>query len=507
MGASDRPDIVVIVMDCVRAQNLPCYGYSSPTAPRICDWSTDGVRFDNAISAAEQTLSSTASLFTGVYPSTHRLWMTGDKLDKRFHTLAGALSRGGYETCCINCNNPYVSPFTDMPRGFDQYECAFPRLRRWATALRGYRARANLAVDERTDREPEPVDIGQAKSLREEVAERLDSRANRLRWNLTRFVDGGGRAALRRASSLIRAKRPRSPRFVYVHLMETHTRYLPPLGHRGRFLPDLRRRRPWRVNQDPLPYIAGAAKMDALDFSIVEGLYNGALHYTDCLFGEFMSRLRRCGALDNTIVVLTADHGESFGEHGLLGHGQCVYDTVVRVPLLVWGPVVPSTLRGRATNDPVQNVDLTASVLDWAEVRDDPIRDQLEGQPLPLDGAGTRTFAVSQTVRAFEWQHLPALDELGLTRRGGVGLRTRSHKFVWNTSGREELYALESDPHENKNVADVENTPREELHAVIAPFVTRFKTAHDDLLERLERGPSKPIEAGVQARLRELGYL
>ena len=102
--------------------------------------------------------------------------------------------------------------------------------------------------------------------------------------------------------------------------------------------------------------------MDDLDFQIVEGLYNGAIHYTDKLFAGFYEWMR--DRLPHTMLALTADHGESFGEHGLLGHGQCVYDTVTRVPLFLWRPgLVPSGVELQPT---IQTIDLMPTVLELA---------------------------------------------------------------------------------------------------------------------------------------------
>lgn len=514
MRMNDRPNIVIAVADAVRAQNLPLYGYDKPTTPRITELASQAVRFNHAITTGEQTLTSTTSFFTGTYPSTHQLCITGDRLTSELHTLAAAVKRAGYVTHCINCNNPYVSPFTDLPRGFDEYVCAFPALRRWVAELRGRRQGGNLARQEQAhaEREEERAASRQAVSvadLRTGGESWRGRLADLLRWAMTRVTDGGAARAFADARRILRRQRGGAPVFIYVHLMETHMLYLPPLGHWRLFLPDCRGRSPRRVNQDPLTLIAGAAQMDALDFKIVEGLYNGALHYTDQLFGRFFDGLRADGLLDNTILVLTADHGENFGEHGLLGHGQCVYDTVVRVPLLIWGPVVEHSLRGTVSDHLVQNIDLTVSCLDWAHVGDDPIRQQLEGQALPLGSAASalREHAVSESMRPFERRQVPVLRELRLLEQGALGVRSRTHKLIWNTTGQEEFYNLVHDPGETRNLVDKDAPEQRALRAVLDRLVPKFQKAHAEQLRRLHEEPATELDPQIEQRLRELGYL
>ncbi len=514
MEVRDKPNIVIVVMDCVRAQNLPVYGYGKPTAPRISELAAEGVRFDNMITVGEQTLSSTASFFTGTYPSTHGLRISGEKLDPRFVTLAEALAQNGYTTHCINCNNPYVSPYTDLHRGFMEYICAFPATRRWIGRLRGSRQGGNLAqIGEAST----PVEHGDV--VRDELKSTATVRASygtahgalvdRLRWELTRFVDGGAAMAMRCARRILQNGDPGRPKFIYVHLMETHSRYLPPLGHRRLFLPDLEGRNLMRINHDPLPFLTGAAPMDKLDFDIVEALYNGAIHYTDAMFGKFYDWLRRKGKVDNTIVVLTADHGENFGEHGLFGHGQCVYDTVVRVPLLIWGPVVNSRMRGSAVSSVVQNIDLTASCLEWAGNRVESIQGQVESSPLPLavGAAPGREYAISESVHVFERSQVRLLKEMDLFRRGALGARTKEHKLIVHTAGQEEFYDLTRDPGETDNIINCQMDAEVRLRSVLEPLIAGFRYSHDVALMRLEEGGPVEADAKVEQRLRDLGYI
>ena len=175
---------------------------------------------------------------------------------------------------------------------------------------------------------------------------KMKALAKRLRWSMTRVFDGGAKIAFAEARRALREAGDK-PVFVYVHLMETHMYYHPPPRHARLFLPVTRGRDPWAVNQNPITYLSGETPMDELDFAVVQGLYDGAIHYTDELFGQFYDWMSETGMLDKSHLVFTADHGECFGEHGLLGHGQCVYDTVVRVPLVLWGPAVAAP---RASN-------------------------------------------------------------------------------------------------------------------------------------------------------------
>ncbi len=494
-----RPNIVVIVADCLRARNLPCYGYEKPTAPRLTELAAGGLRYQNAISSAEQTLSSTSALFTGTYPASHGLFVTGDKLNPSLTTLAEALSATGYETHCINCNNPYVTDFTGLDRGFEHVTVAFPWLRRQWFDLRKSRLsklrHANGASPTPAEAAAPSPDTGR-------------STGKRLRWLMTRMFDGGGKLAFAAARRALLRTGDR-PAFVYVHLMETHMYYHPPAGHANLFLPDMQGREPWSVNQNPISYLSGDTPMDDLDFEIVEGLYNGAIHYTDELVGRFFDWMTKTGLLDDTIVVFTADHGESFGEHGLLGHGQCVYDTVVHVPLLVWGPVVASEARGSTVRQVVQNIDLTASLLEWAGCNHEAMAKQVQGVSLPISASAPRTrdVALSFTVEVFERENIPAQQKLGLLHKAAVAARSETHKLIWNATDPDELYDVQGDPGENTNLlgrlSDVEKKLRPHIDAVLPTF----EKAREATLERLEGSNAEACDPLVEARLRDLGYI
>ena len=499
-----RPNIVVIVADCLRARNLPCYGYEKPTAPRLTELAAGGLRYQNAISSAEQTLSSTSALFTGTYPASHGLFVTGDTLNPSLTTVAEALSATGYETHCINCNNPYLTDFTGLDRGFDHVTVAFPWLRRQWFELRRSRLSKLRDANGASQTRVAETEAGAAAPLPGTGR----SAGKRLRWFMTRMFDGGGKLAFAEARRAIKPAGGR-PAFVYVHLMETHMYYHPPSRHAKMFLPDTKGREPWSVNQNPISYMAGDTPMDDLDFEIVEGLYNGAIHYTDELFGRFFDWMKRTGQLDNTIVVFTADHGESFGEHGLLGHGQCVYDTVVHVPMLVWGPVVSAKARGSTVQQVVQNIDLAGSLLEWAGCDDEAMAKQLQGIPLPVSAGAPRTrdAALSFTVEAFEREHIATKQELGLLHKAAVGARSETHKLIWNATDPDELYDVQADPGENTNLLGRLPEVEQKLRLHIDGILPTFERSREATLERLQGGGTEVGDPMVEERLRDLGYI
>lgn len=501
---SSRPNIVVVVSDCVRAQNLPLYGYDKPTAPRLSERAARGLTYENAISAAEQTLTSTSALFTGTYPATHGLFVTGDRLDPSQVTLAEAMSAVGYETYCINCNNPYISDFTDLDRGFDHVIQAFPRARRLWHNLR---KRQGLS---RQDANGSTIGTDEAAAEPKPTALRVKMKAmaKRLRWSMTRVFDGGAKIAFAAARRALREAGDK-PVFVYVHLMETHMYYHPPPRHARLFLPFARGRDPWAVNQNPITYLSGETPMDELDFAIVQGLYDGAIHYTDELFGRFYDWMNETGMLDRSHLVFTADHGECFGEHGLLGHGQCVYDTVVRVPLVLWGPAVAAAARGRRIQRVVQNVDLTLTMLRWADCDDHPILAQCEGVDLPLsnDEPRLREVAFSFSLEAFERQHIKTQQRLGLLHKASVGVRSDTHKLIWNATKPDELYDLSSDPAETKSLTGQAPGFEVNLRAGLDQVLHGFECARQTALERWQDGDADATDPVVEERLRDLGYI
>jgi arylsulfatase A-like enzyme len=332
---ADMPNVLLIMVDTLRADHLSCYGTTKVRTPHIDQLASGGLRYANAFSQASWTRPSVATILTGLYPSSHGAVHKADRLPDRVDTLAEILQRAGYRTVGF-ANNANVSPAFNFQQGFDEYQYLAPDFFFGASE-----AASQLAV---------------YNGLRL-VRERF----------LARYVDvhhyyqpaEAVTAAVR--GWLDRRPPGKEPIFVFAHYMDPHDPYFAhPFDGEG-----------YARVANPNPPAALAEKL--------QRLYAGEVAYLDEHLGVLFDDLRKRGLWDQTLVVLTADHGEEFHEHGGWWHGTTLYDEQI-VP-----PRETRALhgRGKVMDDLATSLDIVPTVIASARL---PLATTLQGHPLPLDG-------------------------------------------------------------------------------------------------------------------------
>ncbi len=413
-----RPDVLLVVLDTVRADHVSAHGYPRRTTPALEALAAEGVRYDLAIAPGTWTVPSHASLFTGLLPGAHGTYRTADglagvhALDPSIETLAERLQRAGYRTAAFVGNDGYLDPALGMHRGFERY---------------------------------------QTKNMRP---------ADRLVWAARRWLRLHGRR----------------PTFVFVNVMDAHQPYRP--------RPPYDRLFPGRLEGiDPRPTDRATATgwvPDAAKLAHYVSQYDGDLRYVDDQIDDLFAAYRALGRWDDALVIVTSDHGESFAEHGQMGHGGPPYHGLVHVPLIV---KYPRGMRRGVVTAPVSLADIAPTVL--ATV----------GLP-PLPAAGPPLWARSGPV-------------LAETTQGGDGIITA----VYDGSGRV-LMERRSPAGREVAIYDLERDPEQtQPRAVSAdPADAALAAAADELIARTPRrppGPTVRLEADSQLaqRLRALGYV
>jgi arylsulfatase A-like enzyme len=344
------PNVLLVVLDTVRADHSSLYGYPRPTTPTLQRLARGGIRFERARAAAPWTLPSHASLFTGRWP--HELavkWLTPWR--GNFPTLAEYLGARGYATAGFVANTLYCSYDTGLDRGFTHYEdYVLQGLSPFRTTCLGDLALNALA--HLVQKVGGSLDPGAVRAWQESL----------LRMVLTpdHLKRDAGLINRQVIDWLSRRPEPGRPFFVFLNYMETHAPYLLPAGAPYRF--GLKPQSPADHQVlDQWPYL------DKLELTqryrtLAQDSYDNCLAYLDERLGELLDELQRRGALDQTLVIVTADHGEGLGEHGLFDHGESLYRPEIRVPLVM----VPPQRRhpGAVVNDPVSLRDLPATIVD-----------------------------------------------------------------------------------------------------------------------------------------------
>jgi arylsulfatase A-like enzyme len=477
---ANRPNILLLVLDSVRAGNMSCYGYERPTTPQLDRLVAEqGTIFEQAISVGCWTLPVHASLFTGLYPSAHGVTLAKDALPEDSPTLARRLRELGYRTACFS-NNPYISDSTGLTQGFDTVEDLWRN-----TRLHGAeRSRASTRLKQLERRG------GPARALAR--AARLLKRPQSVlktwrRWRS--HADSGAKHTHERIREWLASKDDTAPFFIFVNYMESHEgwksheRYNPPRPYNRRFLGG--RVSFWRVARLTSTKSGASKQRREKDLEITRALYDGALSYLDDQLAELMNHLDSIGVLDDTVVIVASDHGDSLGEHGHVGHRLYLYEQLVHVPLIIRFP--RRFARGKRVPHLVGLCDLHPTILELAG-------DAASGSSdfkslLTGDGAGSHEFVVAENSAP------KSLDNVTMRM-----VRDERFKYIASSNGRVELYDLAEDPGETRNLADSQ--------AVIEMKMTeRLKEWEGALDPRRIDTDEAAYDEETMERLRGLGYV
>lgn len=347
--ARSRPNVLLISIDTLRADHVGCYGYPRDTTPNLDAVARQGTRFAQHISNTSWTLPSHLSLLTGLPETVHGVESDARALDPARETLAEVLSRHGYRTAGF-FSGPYLSPAYGFAQGFERYE-----------SVMGLSLPADVPDDWN---ELAPEDRVQAAVTRS---------------NLERT----GEELLSRATAFLGEERD-DPFFLFLHFFDCHWDYVPPEPYWRRYDPD------YDGDLDPTRIFANPRMRPGMpeeDLEHVIARYDGEIRYTDEIVGRVLSELERLGLADDTLLVITADHGEEFFDHGRFGHRFALFDESLRVPLVVRFPGrVPE---GLVVEEQTSVADVMPTILELcgvprpAEVRGMSLVSLLRGDPEP----------------------------------------------------------------------------------------------------------------------------
>jgi arylsulfatase A-like enzyme len=446
------PNVLLIVLDTVRADHLSLYGYERATTPMLERLAQRGVRFDEARATAPWTLPSHASMFTGHWP--HELgdqWVTPIRTD--FTTLAEYMGDHGYATAGFVANVGYCSRETGLARGFTHYEDYV------LEKLAPLRTSGLVEYVAGTIYQMIPV---------------LDLTALRPLQKSMHYWFGFGErktgASIRRAFLHWLTQRTASgrPFFAFVNLCDAHQEYKLPPGAQPRFVRYAPTPDEVKLVQELWPFI-DKTELPAPVIEFARDSYDDCLAYLDEQLGLLFYALHERGVLDQTLVVVTADHGEGLGEHNLFDHGESLYRTEIRVPLVI---VPPSGLKASVVVDTVSLRDLPATIVDlsglragspfpgkslarfWRSPRPDQVNELLDNDP------------VVSELRAPN----PAWPNRGrspASRGPLVSLAEKNFVYIRNEGdGAEQLFDERGDPQESVDLSDVKSS---------RPLLERFR--------------------------------
>lgn len=473
-ATAEKPNLLMIVLDTVRADHLGLYGYGRPTSPFLDRFVERATVFERAVAAANWTLPSHASLFTGLYAESHGADMVDtdsgagidvsqvsrlkdpmrvQPLSDEATTLAELTRSAGLETAAICGNVTYLYSLFNLDQGFDTYVDAAGNDEGWQ--LVGFRLADALGA-----RRYAPY---RRALRRNNQADRLAGEVNRL------------------ALEWLEPRRDRRF-FLFLNYMDAHDPNLPLSPYSEMF----------STSDEPRPEMDRDAILSKRrgilpeERAVLVDAYDAEIRHVDDELSELVTRLEAWGVLERTVVLIVADHGESFGENHDLGHGNNVRETEIRVPMLLR---LPGQRTGERVWRPVHHVDVLPTVLDALAIP----------RPAGLEGVSLRE----------DTRRLPVVS-LALSKPGLEGRYPRyslSHtalyrdpwKLIAHSDGLFEVYDLGRRPHETVDLSAVRPDVLSALAEELRAFKAEVKPAYPPSQEILDEESLR--------RLRALGYV
>jgi len=463
------PSVMLVMIDATRTDRLSCYGYDRPTTPNIDKIASEGVLYEQAFAPDVWTLPVMSSVFTGLVPHDHGVTFQRPRLASHHVTLAGLLAEQGYVTWGASAV-PWIGRATGLDRGFSEFWEAYRLLK------------------------------GRAPS---KVAELIN------RFYAKYIFQRYGRGARRITQAVIRrlqakqSNHAHSPFFMFVHYMEPHYPHNPPKPYDALFFEDRQLlARAKKINHHPLDFFAGKIVLNEEDFELLNNLYDAEITYMDAQLGQLYRALEELGLLDTTAIVLFADHGENIGDHGLLDHHFCLYDSLIHVPLIVRYP--PQFARGERIEELITTTDIFRTILELAGLGDDQIPGNTRSLRVEDVRASPRDYITAETtgefLRAIE-KRKPVRD-LSHYDRKLRAVRTSRYKYIEGSDGSMELYDLRSDPDEQCNLANERPNDLARLQRILRREFQMRVESQDS-----EKSGSIIDDSIVVERLRSLGYI
>ncbi|MEP7365079.1 MAG: sulfatase [Acidobacteriota bacterium] len=436
-AATGRPNLILISLDTTRADHLSVYGYSRRTSPNLERFAAQATLYRNAYSNGDFTLPSHASMLTGRYPSQHGA--VGDM--KGFHpispgvpTLPELLRKSGYFTAAVVANYAFLTPEYGFNRGFDRMVMPHPIV--VAATESGYQLRTGLCALTL------PwlwTDAIRTYAYSDDIARMGESEIGR----------SNGR-----------------PFFLFMNLMDSHR----PWVSRGRFRAMFPHYDQSSIHldarEDFSEILRGTRFVTADEREKMHAAYDGGIAYMDDALGRLLERLRKAAWYDQSLIIITADHGDLFGRNQLIDHGNSLNQGATRVPFLV---KFPGQTTARVEDSPVSLVDAFSTI---AAVGGVPATPQDAGVNLSSNDPGDERAIIleSYPVRHF------AKENPRLMRMERAVVQGR-WKLIESNRGRRDLYDIAADPAETKNLWSARMDVAEQLERKMREWKTTAGSA------------------------------
>jgi arylsulfatase A-like enzyme len=430
-GAAKEINVILITVDTLRADHLGVYGYARDTSPNVDRFARENALFRRAFSHAPETNPSFSSIMTSHYPHETKVFRFFTVLPPGTLTLAKIMQANGYRTAAINSHFT-LRRGSGFEQGFDLYD----------------------------------------DHLEDVLSERL-----------TRIAPKTTRAAV----EWLEENHQKQKFFLWVHYDDPHGPYVPPPPYNTMFV----ERQSGGKKKLPIHEWSGKGGIPAYQVSgehreppYYIAQYDGAIRFFDAAFGTLMKKIQDLGLFENSLVILTADHGEGMGEHDYyFAHEEFVYNTLINIPLIVRPPGKASS--GKEIRSPVAHVDVLPTILDIVGVK---VSQRFRGQNLFIAGVEREIFSEGHTAGS----------KYSLIRNG--------MKLI-ESEGKFEFYDLAKDFAENVNVIAQEKLLDDKRFATLNDLKKRLDAIRRQDALNLGKPVIWTMDSATTKKLRSLGYV
>jgi len=463
-----RPNVILVMLDALRADHLFLYGYDKITSFNLAKFSQQAVIFEKAYSSSSWTKPSVATLLTGIYPGVHGANGWTEKLPTVFPTLSELLKEAGYNTVGIS-TNPFITRDFNFAQGFDHFNFIQGKGTKQLLIPSDPVSKLIFEMNEFAfwaefiDSE---VAYGNAKTVNESAFTYLDHMGN-------------------------------EPFFLYLHYMDPHQPYLPSKKHFSKGV-YFSREEGKMLKATHRPDTRVKISDDVADK--VVSRYDDEIRYVDEMLDDLFKKLEEDGYLENSMIIICADHGEEFLERGAGGHGHSMYQEQIHVPLIIKYP--DGIYANTKVDDQVGLIDLVPTVLDYLDI------------PSGIEFDGESLMPLVEEISAGESE----ADELyfGEVHPFKEGWPSDIYAVIHNNQKlirslkdddlvfeKKELYNLSEDPSELVNLMETAGDSLIELQTLLDAYIQRCDSIH------LSLGDMEDAEISEEQieRLKALGYI
>lgn len=438
-------NVILITADSLRADYLSCLGYPQEITPNMDKLARNGVLFTQAMACGPNTATSITPLLSSSHVVAYYLDELNElktasegfnayrsmvaRLNRIKTPIAEVLKNGGYNTAAFH-SNPYLSKYYNHGKGFRHFDDSF--------------SGSNISIK------------------RNKIKEKLRAtlRRNEMLYNITKRIYYGmftmpyDRAELinKKAISWLKENEERNF-FIWLHYMDTHIPYFPP----SKFC----ERKPFSTSKMLNIYhkMMGGGKLSQKELNDAIRFYEGAAKYVDYSIKSLLDEMDAMGVLENTTVIITADHGEELGEHGVFLHPlEMLYDAQIHVPLIIYN----AGYTGITVDMPVSLIDIAPTITDILGI---PAAESFQGKSLVPVIKGERSI-IGVISESFNPQRCDLI----------ASYRTARWKYIFNgTNSHHELYNIKNDTGETENLYESEREKAEEYELKIIEHISKQK--------------------------------